>query len=147
MTKAKGGNGMHHLTTPLGWGHMAVMPLHGQRVACCRCGWSTWASCAHSATLAGWHIEAFAAGLTCPACCRVTGLAPNAEVTDTARAHGYRGVSYRPDLVKHWTAHIWLDGHGRYLGAHMTEVEAARAYDREAIKAGLPLNFPEEVQQ
>jgi hypothetical protein len=58
----------------------------------------------------------------------------------------FRGVSYRKDCGK-WYARIRFEGRLIHLGSFSDEVEAARAYDRQAVELFgefARLNFPEE---
>jgi len=66
----------------------------------------------------------------------------------TVAGSGYRGVSKASKGM--WRAVLWLDGCGRqqYLGQYATPIEAARAYDRAALRTKgvrAVLNFPEEA--
>ena len=49
---------------------------------------------------------------------------------------GYKGVSYRSDLRrgKKWRASIYKDGRQFCIGTYYSKIEAAIAYDQEALK-------------
>ncbi|WP_185827013.1 AP2 domain-containing protein [Edaphobacter aggregans] len=59
----------------------------------------------------------------------------------------YKGVSgIDPWHTKQWAAHIRVNGVMKWLGRHMTEIEAAKAYDKVAKELHgeyAYLNFPE----
>lgn len=58
----------------------------------------------------------------------------------------YKGVSYRKDLKK-YTSMICLNGKLMFLGTFIDEIEAAKAYDREALELFgefARTNFPRE---
>lgn len=60
------------------------------------------------------------------------------------RTSGYIGVSYTHGR---WEVHIHREGRAGYVGRFTSEVDAARAYDREAFARDpefARLNFPEE---
>lgn len=64
-------------------------------------------------------------------------LASRRENARNMRAHkdslysGYKGVS---KLDGKWFAQIWANGKNKYLGKFSTEIEAAKAYNKEARK-------------
>jgi len=45
----------------------------------------------------------------------------------------YKGISYAKDHKK-WRARIWVDGKKIHLGYFKNEIDAAKAYDRAALK-------------
>jgi hypothetical protein len=54
----------------------------------------------------------------------------------------FMGVHFREDSQK-WQAGIKVNGKAKHLGYHETELAAAQAYDKEAVKHGFNhLNFP-----
>jgi hypothetical protein len=57
---------------------------------------------------------------------------------------GYKGVSFDKSTEK-WLAQIEVEGRNKHLGRHLTPEEAARAYDRGAVRYygfDVYLNFP-----
>jgi len=61
---------------------------------------------------------------------------------------GFVGVEYIPKGVKHWRAHITVNGERKRLGTFMTELEAAHARDEAAVEAWgeyAILNFPKQT--
>ena len=65
------------------------------------------------------------------------------------RSSSFKGVSYN-EVLKVWQAGICINRVTRLIGYYQDEIEAARAYDREALRRFGEyawLNFPEEARR
>ena len=61
----------------------------------------------------------------------------------TGKSSRFKGVSW-DKVYQRWRAGISIDKKHTNLGTFINEADAARKYDEAALKAGRPLNFPEE---